>query len=505
MTGSLGGARVYHFVMEITINTTALETFFSLPADQMLWIFFINIGWMIIAAVFLYGISLIYLQKIRAQWAAKNLKFIILAIDVPKGNEQSPKAVENMFTYLAGAHGSINFFEKWFEGKFQVSFSYEIVSLEGYTQFLIRLPIEFRNLIETSVYSQYPDAEISEVDDYVDTVPHHFPDEDYDIWGAEFIQANDWPFPIKLYQEFEHKFGESETQFKDPMASLMDLCSSLHEGEQLWMQVVIIPIGFDWVAETDKAVDKILGKKKKSSGTMSKFVEWMGDASEMVYSIWGDIEAKSEDDKGLSMMELTPKQKKQIEAIQMKASKLAFEAKIRVVYVARKDIINRSKVVNGVVGYMKQFASLDLNNLKPDVKLTMTKTAYFNKDKRLLRKKNAMISNYIAREDTAGRNPGLYNIEELATIWHFPIEANVKAPMIQKAPGRKADAPSSLPIMSDISGPVPEMFTSDILKSRSEKTKEEVVNAESEDSPENNDSKELFENHDEVPNNLPFV
>ncbi len=477
--------------MEITINTDRLDYFFSLPAEQMLWVFFINIGWMIIAVVFLYGVSLIYLQKIRRDWAAQSLKFIILAIDVPKGNEQSPKAVENMFTYLAGAHGSINFFEKWFEGKFQVSFSYEIVSLEGYTQFLIRMPIEFRNLIETSVYSQYPDAEISEVDDYVDTVPHRFPDEEFDVWGSEFMQAKEWVFPIKLYQEFEHKFGESETQFKDPMAALMDLCSSLREGEQLWFQIIVIPIGFDWVGETDKAVDKILGKKKKSSGGVSKFVEWMGEASEMVYSIWGDIEAKKDDNKGLSMMELTPKQKKQIEAIHLKSSKLAFEAKIRAVYVARKDLMNKGKVVNGLVGYMKQFAALDLNNLKPDVTITMTKTAYFNRDARLIRKKNAIMSNYVNRDDTGGRRAGIYNIEELATIWHFPIEANVKAPMIQKAPGRKADAPSSLPIVSDFSGPVPELFSAEVLNPAPLDPDKTVPAAAAED--------------EGIPDNLPFV
>ncbi|HQB76264.1 MAG TPA: hypothetical protein PLI25_01550 [bacterium] len=479
--------------MEITINTSRLDAFFALPADQMLWVFFINIGWMVIAAILLYGISLIYLQKIRSQWAAKNLQFILLAIDIPKGNEQSPKAAENMFSYLAGAHGSTNFFEKWFEGKFQVSFSYEIVSIEGYTQFLIRTPVEFRDLIETSVYSQYPDAEISEVDDYVDTVPHHFPDEDYDVWGAEFIQSNNWAFPIKLYQEFEHNFGESETQFKDPMASLMDLCSSLREGEQLWMQLVIIPIGFDWVAETDKVVDKILGKKKKQSSAASKFVEWLGNISEAIYSIWGDIESKSTEDKGLSMQELTPKQKRQIEAIHLKAAKLSFEAKIRVVYVARKDLMNKNKVVNGVIGYMKQFASLDLNNLKPDVKLTMTKTAYFNKDKRLLRKKNAIMANYIAREDTAGRNPGLYNIEELATLWHFPIEANVKAPLIQKAPGRKADAPSTLPIVNDMAAPLLEPFSVEILHSATSQSQSESKNHIKEEEKQN------------VPDNLPFV
>lgn len=485
-------AGAYCFVMEITINTARLEEFFNLPADQMLWVFFINIGWIIIAIVFLYGISLVYLQWLRRRWAAKSLRFIILAIDVPKSNEQSPKAVENMFTYLSGAHGGINFFEKWFEGKFQVSFSYEIVSLEGYTQFLIRTPEEFRNLIETSVYSQYPDAEISEVDDYVDIVPHHFPDEEYDIWGSEFVQAKDWAFPIKLYKEFEHQYGPSETQFKDPMASLMDLCSSLREGEYFWFQIVIIPISFDWIGETDKIVDKILGKNKKKPGGASRFVEWMGNASEAVFSIWGDIEPKKDENKGLSMMELTPKQKRQIEAIQEKAAKLSFETKIRAVYAAKKDSLNKNKVTSGLIGYMKQFAALDLNNLKPDTEITMTKTTYFNKEPRLNRKKNAVMRNYITREDTAGRKAGLLNIEELATIWHFPIEANVKAPMIQKAPGRKADAPSSLPIISDIARPVSEAFSNEVLNIPSGRSDRSSIEPETASEP-------------EIPENLPFV
>lgn len=490
--------------MEINIDTSRLVDFFHLPADQMLWVFFINFGWIVVASIILYGLALIYLQKIRIHWARNNLKFILLAVDIPKGNEQSPKAVENMFTYLGGAHGSVNFFEKWFEGKFQVSFSYEIVSLEGYTQFLIRTPIHFRNLIETSVYSQYPDAEIAEVDDYVDTVPHRFPDEEYDIWGSEFIQSEHWAFPIKLYKEFEHQYGPSETQFKDPMASLMDLCSSLREGENFWFQMVVIPTGFDWVAETDKIVDQVLGKKKKRKGLASRFVEFLGELSEIFYSIWGNIESKDEDEKGLSMMELTPKQKHQIEAIQEKSSKLGFQAKFRIVYIARKEMMANNKVVNGLVGYMKQFASLDLNNLKPDLKFTMTRTAYFNKEPRLVRKKNNIIKNYIAREDSAGRDPGLYNIEELATLWHFPVEANVKAPMIQKAPGRKADAPSALPVVSEVEDFQNGFFESEILKStNTDSTDSSVHNY-------NNDSKQVQKDEDDAsdnnaPENLPFV
>jgi len=449
--------------MDIVINTAGFDRFFNLPPEQMFWVFMGNFGWIFIGIIFIYGVLQVYLQWIRDQWE-KTHKNILLAIDIPRGNEQSPKAVENMFTYLAGAHGSINFFEKWFQGLFQKSFSYEIVSLEGYTQFLIRTPVEFRNLVESSVYSQYPDAEISEVEDYVNTVPAHLPDDEYDIWGAEFIQASPWMYPFKCYQEFEHQMGPSETQFKDPMASLMDLCGSLRQGEQLWFQVIVIPTGFDWVKDSEKEINKIFGRKNKvKQGLASKGLEALGEASEVIYPIWQDIDAsKKKEDKPKTMMDLTPGEKRKVEGIQLKASKLGFEAKFRVVYVAKREVKNNPKVVSGMVGFMKQFASLDLNNLKPDVSKTMTKATYFMQSSRLLAKKRRIFNAYVLRSDSRGRTPGLYNIEELATVWHFPIEANVKAAMIQKAPGRKADAPTALPIAEEEKTPLPDIFQAPI-------------------------------------------
>ena len=57
---------------------------------------------------------------------------------------------------------------------------------------------------------------------------------------------------------------------------------------------------------------------------------------------------------------------------------------------------------------------------------------------------------YKGRSTTRGRNMGIMTIEELATLWHFPIEFVVKAPMIQKAPGRKSGPPMHLPIGEEI-------------------------------------------------------
>ncbi len=476
--------------MDIVINTSGLESFFNLPPDKIFWVFFTNFGWLILAIAFLIGARDVWLFYIRTKWS-KTHKNILLAIDIPKGNEQSPKAVENMFTYLGGAHGTQNFYEKWFEGIYQKSFSYEIVSLEGYTQFLIRTPVEFRNLIESSVYSQYPDAEISEVDDYTETVPQRYPDEEWDIFGSEFILQAPWYLPFKTYEEFEHKMGPSETQFKDPMAALMDLCGSLKQGEQFWFQMIVIPTGFDWVKDAQKELDKVLGRKKKANpGMFIQGLEFVGNASEAILPIWGDIDpSKAKKDEKRTMLDLTPKEKRQVEAIHLKSIKMGFQTKLRVVYVAKKEVMNKAKVFNGFVGYIKQFISLDLNSFKPDLKITMTKTVYFNRESRLNVKKRNLFNNYINRSDS-GREPFLLNIEELATLWHFPVEANVKSPMIQKAPGRKADAPSSLPIADD-KMPLPaDIFSG--FKPEAEEQNQSLDRA-------------VEENDESVPTNLPFV
>ncbi len=479
--------------MEIIIDTSRIDRFLSLPPELMLWEFFINFGWIVLGIVYLYGFSLLYLGYIRKNWAKKSVRFILLAIDIPQGNEQFPKATENMFTYLGGAHGTQNFFEKWFQGEFQLSFSYEIVSLEGYTQFLIRTPVQFRNLIETSVYSQYPDAEITEVEDYVNSVPQKFPDDEYDIWGSEFILSQHFAYPIKVYSEFEYPSGPSETQFKDPMASLMDLNSSLGPGEQFWFQLIVIPTGFDWVKESEKEAMKVMGRKPKAKKDVVDYlVEGISEASEVVYELWRDIEDKPKEEKQPTMMDLTPKQKKQLEGIQNKASKLGFLGKIRVMYVAKKEVLNKPKVVNGFVGYIKQFTTMDLNGIKPDLSVTATKTAYFSKKERLIKRKNRIMENYVSRAEYPGRTPDLYNIEELATLWHFPLDSSVRAPMIQKAPGRKADAPSGLPITPDFEPTSLEDIDFSQEIKDSEGSKDDIEKSEKDD-------------QDEAPSNLPFV
>jgi len=441
--------------MDIVINLQPMLDFLSLPSDQMLLRLFFYVGWIPIAITFIWGVAQVWLRYIRLAYGASE-KTVLLAIDVPRGNAQTPMAVENIFAYLAGAHSTKDLFEKWWLGEWQLYFSFEIVSIDGYIQFLVWLPEKYRNLIEAAIYSQYPDAEITEVNDYTIGLPTRFPDEEYDIFGSEYILTKNSVYPIKTYKHFEHQMGEPETQYKDPMAVLMDLMGSIKKGEQLWYQILTIPIEHTWADKGDDEIKKIIGEKVKTDNLAHKFidgiVDFMGFLSEMFYTLWSDIDAKKAEEKEpqFKMMNLKPRQKKQVEEIQEKVGKLGFGVKIRYLYIAKKEMMNKNKVAYGFTGYMKQFNFNDLNSYKPDTGDggTITKVTYDRifGNYRVNLRKNKLMTAYRLRSDARGRLPHILNTEELASIWHFPVEASVKAPLIQKAPGRKAEPPSSLPV-----------------------------------------------------------
>ncbi|MEK7203250.1 MAG: hypothetical protein AAB653_02955, partial [Patescibacteria group bacterium] len=305
--------------MDIVIDLQPIMDFFSLPLDVMMLKLFLIIGWIPIGITFIWGAAIVWLYYIQVKWFLTH-KQILLAIDIPRGNVQSPKAVENLFAYFGGMHSTENLHETWWLGMFQLSVSIEIVSIDGYIQYLIRTPEKFRDIIETGVYSQYPDAEITEVDDYVTPYPSKFPDEQYDIWGGEFILTKDNALPIKTYINFESTFGKPEVQYKDTMAALMDLLSSLKKGEQIWYQIILIPQKTDyWEEKSEAIISKLIGEKVKSKKNIvddigDGLVNLLGDFSEFIYKLWGDIEDKKKEEKEepFKMMNLKPKQKKQI-------------------------------------------------------------------------------------------------------------------------------------------------------------------------------------------------
>ena len=265
--------------------------------------------------------------------------YILLAIDVPKENYQSPKAVESIFTTLSGAYSGPTKKEIYFEGRVQLPFSFEIVSIEGYIQFLVRTPAIFRDLVEAAVFSQYPNANIIEVEDYVNSIPVEFPDENYNLWGAEIYPIKKDVYPIKTYPMFEHALSQ---ELKDPMSALLETMSRLGPGEQSWVQIVITPTMEDWQARATAEVKKLIGEKVKKGKTIGEIITDpilnLFDMAADTLVIQSEKESRATGYEQINKMQnLTPGEKNIITAIQNKMSKVAFLTKIRFIYSGRKE------------------------------------------------------------------------------------------------------------------------------------------------------------------------
>ncbi|MFA6909150.1 MAG: hypothetical protein WC289_04705 [Patescibacteria group bacterium] len=407
-------------------------------------------GWILLVFTVLYGAWIGWLEYIRNVYDSK-IQFTLLAIDVPKNNEQTPKAVEHIFAHLSAIQKHGTLYERYFEGFSQPAFSLEIVSIEGYIQFLIRTPVKFRDLVEAAIYAQYPDAEITEVEDYIDSVPKplDYPkNTEYNMWGTEFKLTNKQLYPIKTYPSFEHPLTQT---FLDPMASLLEIFSRFGPGEQLWLQIVTTPSDNHWREAGIALIRKLVGKKTESHGA-----DWLYFPREIFRGLSesftagiipttseGEAHKKNDNDPPSLMLHLSPDERSTVEAVGMKISKMGFLSKIRMIYTARKEVYNRGKGVDAVIGAIKQFNTLDLNGFTLNKK-TRTKVHYINVKRRLLWRKRRILWGYRYRSLKRGRSKFILNTEELATLFHFPV-LTVKAPMVQKADTKKAEPPSRLP------------------------------------------------------------
>jgi hypothetical protein len=378
----------------------------------------------------------------------------MLAIDIPKNNEQSPKALEQFFDHLYGIQTTPKWEDKWLKGRLQESFSLEIISLGGYIQFLIQTPAQYRDLVEAAIYAQYPDAEIIEVEDYVQRFKDlKFPNDEYNLWGAELRLTKKEFYPIKTYVEFEHSLSQ---ELKDPMAALLEILSKLGPDEQAWLQIVITPAPDSWRKEGEILAKKLIGAEvKEKKGLIDylwelpiKLITRLGDIVNGILLGQQEQPAPQKEQPPSLMQYLSPGEKATVEAIERKISKTGFYSRIRFIYLAKQQAFNPAPRVDGVMGAMNQFSALNLNGFAPHKK-KKTKVYGPFKQMRLNWRRNNILRLYRLR--ARNYRPGYYgyilNTEELATLYHFPI-LTVKAPLVKKTETKRAEPPISLPIES---------------------------------------------------------
>lgn len=418
-----------------------------------MWELFISGGWIFFIIILLWFLWEEWIIARQDKWMSDK-KFTLLAIDVPKDNEQSPMAVEQMMTNLAGAHAPYSKWELWWEGAVQLCFSLEIVSIDGYIQFLIRTPDFLRDMVEAAVYAQYPEAEITEVEDYVDSIPDIYPNDTHNFWGSELEQVKHWAYPIRTYKEFEHGLTQ---ELKDPMAALLEMFSRLGKGEQAWFQIIVKPGDYSWQGKGKAVVDKMMGKAPKittgpfgaaAGAIASEAAAWGVEATNSLFGTQLEIGADSTpQDDSMSMFKMSPLTRHTLEMVERKIAKEGFECKIRLVYVAEKAAWKKAQRVGTFFSVVKQFGSSNGNSFKPS-KAATVKANYLFAEQRKIIKTNKLADAYKSRSSWKGMPTFVLNSEELATLYHFPA-FTIKAPLLKRTEAKKGEPPSSLPMDAD--------------------------------------------------------
>ncbi len=445
----------------VNFDFNAIQLFFRQDPVLIVLGLMAIFGWLILIWLLVYAGIYMYLEYKQDIFKSK-WKWVLLAIDVPLQNVQTPMAVEQLFNHLYGAFNDPSIAESFGQGFRQHWFSFEIISIEGYIQFLIRTESKFRDLVESAVYAQYPDAEVVEVEDYVNNVPNKYPNPDYDIWAADFGLTEHWSHPLRTYEEFEHRMAkdvlstESLGTFKDPMGTFLESFSRLGPGEQMWFQIIVQPVSNHWKEEVIKKIEEMTGGSKKTgyvstlSDKMSDFpiktLEAIGD------QVFGREASSAEEKEKEEKKELSPGQSTLIEGMIKKIQKIGFQTKMRGIYIARKEAFRPDSGIHALVGAITQFNVPNANCLAPLFKTTSP--SYFFKERRRNYRKSLLFKAYKKRKAKSGANQFILNIMELATIWHFPT-SHVKTPLVQKAAGKQAEPPSGLPVESILNPSLP--------------------------------------------------
>lgn len=336
----------------------------------------------------------------------KNVESDLLILEIPKANDKSELAAEQLFASLHGILRDKN--ELKINGGVQEHLSFEIASVNGQIRFYTWVPRTLRSFVEGQIYSQYPSVQITKADD--DYVSHE--SEHTVVYSSEITLTDSEMLPIKTFQNFE----------VDPLAGITGALAKLEAtGEEVWIQILARPIADNWHKASETWAQ---GIKKGKTSLFSGDFSWVGN---IITALWQPPEMSKT--ASSAPKELSDRNKTRIAEAEKKATKLGYKVKIRLVYLG-DSTINAKLRMQAIVGTFKQFNSTNLNGFK------MSNTSFKKED-------------LIEYHNRSFKNGGGYilNIEELASVFHLP-HTNVETPNVVWASTKNAEPPAKLPIIT---------------------------------------------------------
>jgi len=326
---------------------------------------------------------------------------LIMQILVPRENDKTPLAAEQMF---ASIHGILSDSVKSLD-----LISFEIISSgDSGIKFYAVVPKHLAKFVEGQIYAQYPNADIRYVDDYTSIKESNM---QLFVTTGEIEYEKDFIFPIKTFRNFE----------VDPLAAITGAISDLKIGQQAWVQILVRPVSNYWQSSSKKYITAIKdGKDPYGEGFFAQLTSLLQGMGDSLSAANGEVQRKE-------VVKLQPGQEEELSEIENKMLKLGFEFGIRIVTKAQTQI-ESEQILRDIVASFKQFTTAHLNTF---IHSKPTKTG------------QEIYSDYIKRylpSDVVD----ILNIEELASLYHMP-NISVETPNIAWSRSKKIEPPMNLP------------------------------------------------------------
>ena len=167
---------------------------------------------------------------------------VLLALEIPKANDKSELAAEQLFASLHGILRDKK--ELRINRGIQEHLSFEIVSISGQIRFYVWVPKSLQSFVEGQIYAQYPSVQIHKADeDYTSHDRQHSV-----LYTNEIVLSENAALPIKTFQSFE----------VDPLAGITGTLAKLEAtGEEIWVQVLARPVADDWHKASERWIESL--------------------------------------------------------------------------------------------------------------------------------------------------------------------------------------------------------------------------------------------------------
>lgn len=368
---------------------------------------------------------------------------ILLEIKIPRDILKSPRAMELVFQNFRVTSGEVTFLSRAWHGGERPHFSFELASFGGEIHFYLWCDKKYRQFSESSIYAQYPEIEIVQVEDYMSKFPldykkYNYFTQDYVYWKKGPERSDE--YPMKSYIDFELDKDPKEEFKIDPLAHVFETLSSLKPHEQAWVQILIrtdkdshgplIMHKSDWKKRVAKEINEI----KKEASINPAYYDQRDDLE-------GDPKLY------LNAPRTTWKQQELIKAMERNMGKVAFEVGMRFMYISSGKV--DGTMITSLRYLWKPFINSDFFNwLRP-------KGYHGDFDYPWQDYKDIRYNTITRRRLDAFRRRSFFYLpweqegmvmtsETLATLYHFPSRT-VQSPGLQRIPAKKSAPPINLP------------------------------------------------------------